>query len=216
MEMSGKVWKIAFVIILAASFLASFIYGTMAKGNNAGSGIEATSDRSSAQSSSNEFDVFYTWIGNVKEFKFLDCCTEHNDIVRHEIDNLGSSTNIKYIEYDFNKDGLLDFVARIEDEVFCEYVTVSSITFSICPIFLFVKEGDFSYQKYEGLPTRGDDLAVVEANVDGVHDIVYRGNGPGRCVWKWSLPRDKGFTCVMGTSIQKEDRKIPSTQKEIQ
>ncbi len=141
----------------------------------------------------NEYTKYFG-IGKAKNCTLLDCNSKNLNVIRKHFFNVHDLEGIKCIEYDFDDDGLLDFIVKIEQEHFCKK--------NLCQTYLFRKKRNYSYQIYEGPFIQGNTVAVAESKTEGVHDLVFHSDLLGRCLWRWPQGADQDFMCVMGVPLQ--------------
>lgn len=141
----------------------------------------------SSQKSENNGYIEKFGIGKFKNYSFVSCCKEYLSTLQKYMPDMNDQVSVKFFTYDFNGDGIMDFVSKIES--MCKQ--------DLCPSYLFVSQGapELSYLAYSGPLISGDRLGVLTSQTGGLFDVVFTGKY-GSCVWKWVLGVDQDFMCV--------------------
>lgn len=208
MALSKKKYSLFFLVVIFSSLFLLFIFpdGAMSGGgfDNAEKRLKESSSISDYSVSSMEqefmrlFDVPYPGIGAAQAYVLSECCDEYSAIVSQNISGVDKFVKLKFIERDFNNDGLLDFVVRLENEKFCEN--------EMCELHLFVRNSDLSYKVYGGPKAWGSVLAISQKKTGSLYDILFKTKRIGMCVWKWEDGAGQDFACIVGKRIQNPDR----------
>lgn len=139
-------------------------------------------------------------IGAVEWLEFQACCEDLSEIVYGQMD-VGQSTKLSFISYDFNGDGARDFVARTQPGEGCLN--------KLCPTFLFVQNTEKTYTKHDGPDIWGDKVAVKKEDEGTLKDLVYYDVHWWECTW--SFFEQKNLSCQKSRWLQKHDpRRTPN------
>lgn len=210
----SKKYSVFFFIVVFSSFFLLFVFPDKALSgselNNAGKKLKEISGAADYSVFSMEkefmrlFDIPYPGIGAAQVRVLSDCCDEYPEIVSEYISGVDEFAELKFTEHDFNNDGLLDFVARLENDRFCEN--------EMCQLHLFIQNPDSSYRVYNGPKTWGNVLAVSQKKNGFLYDVLFKTKRIGVCIWKWEDGVDQDFACIVGKRIQNPDKNEETRQ----
>lgn len=104
------------------------------------------------------------------------------------------------ISYDYNFDGLPDFLIRLNEPSVCKN--------NLCPIFLILQKSDRKFDAYIGPYIRGKIIAVSDQSPHkNLNDLLFLSDTRGYCTWNWESGADQDYSCAMGTWLRERGQK---------